>query len=279
MIPYLTIPRFELGPVVIDHFMVLVATAVIVGVVLYDRMLLRGGVEIRVARNIVEVCLAGGFIGAHLVHVLVYHPWLMKDDPWVLLYFWSGLSSIGGFFGGAVAGCAYLKIKRHPVVPVGDRVLLALLAAWNFGRLGCTFAHDHPGIATDFFLGVRFPDGVVRHDLGFYEFLWAVTLSAILFPLSRRPRREGFYMGIILTSYAPLRFLFDFLRVTEGKWADVRFVGLTPAQYGTLLLFGFGVWLLIRQRSRPYHPALLGTIQGGKSQDSDRKSAETGEKR
>ncbi len=265
MIPYLTIPRFELGPIVIDHFMVLVATAVIVGVVLYDRILLRGGVNVRVGRNMVEVCLAGGFIGAHLVHVLIYHPWLLENDPWVLLYFWSGLSSIGGFFGGALAGYVYLRIKKHPIVPIGDRLLLALLGAWNFGRLGCTFAHDHPGIPTDFFLGVQFPDGVVRHDLGFYEFLWAVALSIVAFTLARKPRREGFFMGLILTTYAPLRFFFDFLRVTEGKWADIRFIGLTPAQYGTIVLFGFGLWLLIRQRKRPLHPPFFGKRPIGKT--------------
>ncbi|WP_437593604.1 hypothetical protein [Sorangium sp. So ce1000] len=41
--------------------------------------------------------------------------------------------------------------------------------------------------------------------------------------------------------YAPVRFLLDFLRIV-----DVRYAGLTPGQYGAIALFIAGLVLLIR---------------------------------
>ena len=99
----------------------------------------------------------GGFIGAHLVHVLFYHPELLQEDPWVLFKFWGGLSSIGGFLGGMSAAVGYLLYKKQPLLPYGDRLLSALVVGWIFGRTGCSFAHDHPGRLTDFFLGIPIP--------------------------------------------------------------------------------------------------------------------------
>jgi phosphatidylglycerol:prolipoprotein diacylglycerol transferase len=50
-------------------------------------------------------------------------------------------------------------------------------------------------------------------------------------------------------AYAPTRFALDFLRVDESEYhhqADPRYAGLTPAQWGCLLLLAVGVTLAYR---------------------------------
>lgn len=263
-IPWFTLPPIDLtslGLGKIYWFSIFVVTGIVVGVWFYDRVMLRGGdVDRRVARGLPEVAIIGGFIGAHLVHVLFYHPELMKGDPWVLLRFWAGISSIGGFTGGAIAVIAVLWYKKEKMIPYGDRGLFALSIGWFFGRLGCATAHDHPGKLTDFFLGVAFHDGV-RHDLGLYEFLYtALLLLPLLFWLSRKSFRTGTLMATILLTYAPLRFGLDFLRATDRAFVDARYLGLTPAQYGVMIMFASGVVLvwLAHKKNWPMQPPLWG---------------------
>ena len=125
--------------------------------------------------------------------------------------------------------------------------------AFGLGRVGCFLAHDHPGIETTFFLGV---EGVCRtafgdttmicHDLGLYEAIWACSLIGIVMMLDKKPRFPGFYLAMIPMYYAPIRFSLDYLRT-----ADVRYWGLTPAQYGTMILFsiGFAVFITCRKKT------------------------------
>ena len=60
----------------------------------------------------------------------------------------------------------------------------------------------------------------------------------------KKPRPPGFYLGAMCMAYAPSRFALDFLRVPEGELngADLRYAGLTPAQWGCVALLGVGVY-------------------------------------
>jgi phosphatidylglycerol:prolipoprotein diacylglycerol transferase len=181
--------------------------------------------------------------------VLLYQPGeLSQRGPWVLLEFWNGMSSFGGFFGALLGLAVYYRRLGKPWVVPAEILLQGLVVGWVFGRLGCTLVHDHIGRLTDFFLATRFPNGP-RHDLGLYELLYTV---AVLLPaiglLNRRPRAPGTTIAVISLLYAPARFLADFLRNTDLPSADPRYAGLTPAQYGCIALLGIGVYALASAR-------------------------------
>ena len=125
-----------------------------------------------------------------------------------------------------------------------DALTTGTAAAWFFGRLGCTIAHDHPGQRTDFFLAVDFPDGP-RHDLGFYEWLLTIAINVLLYFWKGRLCSPGMTVGIVCAFYGPARFLLDFLRIE-----DKRYWGLTPAQYVSIFLTAFGMWVLITITNR-----------------------------
>jgi len=137
-----------------------------------------------------------------------------------------------------------------------------------FGRMGCASVHDHPGARTtaDTFLAVAYPlhtgDGVVtklgfieliqghdpRFDMGFLELLFTIVLT-ICFALTWRRRVAlGSYVIATALAYAPVRFAMDFLRNPASENGDTRFAGLTPAQYGCIGLFLFGVWMIFYAR-------------------------------
>jgi phosphatidylglycerol:prolipoprotein diacylglycerol transferase len=198
------------------------------------------------------------FAFAHWLDALFYYPREVLADPLLLLRLWEGLSSFGGFVGAFVGAFAWRLHYKARLLPYADIVASSFPVSMALGRLGCAVAHDHPGLHSEFFLAVRYPDGG-RHDLGFYEFLLMVPLAVTFLVLRRKPRPWGFFGGLLCTLYAPIRFGLDFLRersVVVGPdvvaSADARYLGLTPAQWACLPLLALGVTLLVRAKSSGY---------------------------
>ncbi len=246
MIPYFQQPHLNLGLLTIHGFGVLVALAVISGSALVRRRARTDQLDLKNVERLLSWLLLGGFAGAHLADRLVYFPGKTLADPVSLLRFWDGLSSFGGLVGAVVGALAFIHHARLAALRwrLLDTVAYALPFGWIFGRTGCFIAFDHPGKPTTFFLGQMNADGIVIHNLGLDEALYTVVIAAIFLVLGRRPRVAGFFTGMVAILYAPARFLFDFLRVV-----DVRYAGLTPGQWGSLALIGLGVFILLRRHS------------------------------
>jgi phosphatidylglycerol:prolipoprotein diacylglycerol transferase len=136
----------------------------------------------------------------------------------------------------------YLRQRQVDFLIYADTLAFGLPVGIWLGRLGCFLIHDHPGTATHFLLGTRYPDGVVRHDLGLYESLAAFLMAGVFLLSVRRPRLTGTYLAIFAIWYGALRFGLDFLRII-----DSRYLGLTAGQYLGLVLIisglGLSVWI------------------------------------
>ena len=59
-----------------------------------------------------------------------------------------------------------------------DIIAYAMPIGWMIGRLGCTLAHDHRGLASTSWIAVNFPEGP-RYDLGLIEFLFLIGWSLL----------------------------------------------------------------------------------------------------
>jgi phosphatidylglycerol---prolipoprotein diacylglyceryl transferase len=244
-LPFIRQPSVSLGPITIHAFGVLVAAAMLVGMRLVRKRAVAQGLDGGTADRLVTWILLGGFAGAHLVDRLVYFPGETFAEPIRLLRFWEGLSSFGGFLGAVVAAWIFFRHRPPERWAYLDAVAYAFPFGWILGRLGCFLAFDHPGLPTGFFLGEDDGTGVVRHNLGLEEALYTVLIAAVFYVLGRKRRPPGFFVGMLAVLYAPVRFLFDFLRTR-----DVHYLGLTPGQWGALALLGVGVALVISAQKK-----------------------------
>ncbi len=257
IIPYFerivfTLPEL-LGGFQLHGFGILVATGFLLGANLAQRKCRRDGLDPEIINRMVGYVVAGVFIGGHLGHALMYDPAHYFKNPIEFLKVWQGLSSFGGFAASAILVIWFLKRTKVPFWPFGDTVAYGLMLGWFMGRMGCTAAHDHPGNFSDFWLAVpgMCPSGdpiSACHDLGFYEALYTLCMLLAFIWLDRKPRFPGFYVGWMVTSYAPVRFAMDFLR---NPTTDVRYLGLTPAQYGCLVLLPIGLYVLATRWNKP----------------------------
>ena len=153
---------------------------------------------------------------------------------------------MGGFFGAAVCAIWYLKKKKANLLLTADTIIFGLPIGLWVGRMGCFLIHDHPGKETVFPLGVLYPDGIVRHDHGFYLSLNGLLLALVFFWMAKRKVRTGMYLVVFLCWYGIVRFALDFFRAAEGGIVDDRYFGLTPAQYMSVAMITVGILINLK---------------------------------
>ncbi|MDX1501261.1 MAG: prolipoprotein diacylglyceryl transferase [Thermoanaerobaculia bacterium] len=230
------VPVLPLGPLRLSPFGLLVALDMLFAYHLAKRWCETFDLEWqRLAPGVVWIALLGLYI-SHLVSIAFYFPHDLTD-PIALLDARTRISSFGGFYGGALVAILYMKRKGLPIWPTADALVYGFVGGYIFGRMGCFAIHDHPGTETDFFLGIPMA-GVRRHDLGLYEMFLMLFLLIALHLLARGGRpAAGRAVALVCTIYMPVRFLFDYLRID-----DPRYAGLTPGQWMAIPLFLVGLW-------------------------------------
>lgn len=246
MIPYFEQPKLHLGPLTIHAFGALVAIGILLAFRLIRRRAPQVGLDPALSERLAMRIIIVSFISAHIVDRIAYYPRDVLANPLSLLYIWESISSFGGFLGAILVAALFLRKQGGALGwRYLDLIAFAFPLGWMFGRMGCTVAYDHPGLPTQFFLGQRYSDHIVRHNLGLYEAIYMVVIVLVFFRLGRnKTRAPGFYLGILPLMYAPVRFLLDFLRID-----DAHYFGLTPGQYGSVLLVVAGL-LVLRHAKR-----------------------------
>ncbi len=155
------LPHFQLGSldvgIPIQSFGVIVAAGVLIGAALLRRYAEWHGIADDHIRGILGWITIAGFLGAHWFDVLAYEPHKLSEpmaswppSKWpVLLRIWDGISSYGGFVGGAIGFAIYVWWKRRPPRLYADISIFGLLPGFSNGRIGCTVVSDHVGSVVD----------------------------------------------------------------------------------------------------------------------------------
>lgn len=253
-IPYRTFPSFQLGPVRVQTFGLLVALGILVGVAVFLRFARSRGLETRPLEGLAWWIVVLGIVGSRLLFVLT-HLGEYLDRPLAAFAVWEGGLQFAGAFLVSILAIVWW-LRRHPEVPgrvLVDGIVLGLAPGLLIGRLGCVAVGEHLGGPTGFFLGWRYLGGETRegplavgqvvHNTAIYEILLLVPLVALLAWMARRRVREGWITATFLLWYGVQRFGTDFLRAY-----DRTVLGLTGAQYLCLGMVVAGLILAARLR-------------------------------
>jgi len=245
MIPWLEYQSIDIGFLKLNVWGIFVSLGLIAGMIVAYFEFKRKKLEVSRVYDLAFWIILSALIGGRLLYI-AEHLDFYSVAPLDILKLWhGGMSVYGGFLGAIFAAVVYLKKYKLDFWQYADAVIFGLPLGLFIGRLGCFFIHDHPGSATEFFLGVKFPDGV-RHDLGLYDALLGLVIFLIFLVLRRWQWFSGFYVAIFSVAYAAGRFFLDFLRTTDLLAADPRYFGLTLAQYLSAILFALGIYLFYK---------------------------------
>ena len=242
----------HLGPLTIYSYGTMMAIAFLVAGWLTGKEMERRGLPGEVASSMVFWAAVGGIGGSKLWAVLQDWHALLRD-PIGLIFSGSGFVWYGGLLGGTAA--VSWTIYRHhlPWLRVVDCIAPSLALAHGIGRIGCQLAGDGDwGAVSDVpwamaypraIVGWPHPPGVRVHPTPIYEMLAYFAVFALLWSLRKRPQPDGtiFWWYLVLAPAA--RFVIEFYRINPALA-----LGLSTAQWFSLLLVGIGAWRLLASR-------------------------------
>lgn len=236
MIPYFQFTTVQIGPLHVYVWGLMVALGILVGSIVAAHLAKSRGQDPKLIWDVASLATLAGIVLGRLFHVVFYDPATYIANPTELFALWDGgMSFTGSLIGAVAATVVFLKKKKVDLAAYFDTVAYAAPLAYGIGRIGCFLIHDHPGTLTHFILGVRYPDGTIRHDLGLYEALNGFGMFLLFLILRKRGVKAPTYGIVFLLWYGLARFCLDFLRTN-----DVRYSGLTPAQYLAMAMFLVG---------------------------------------
>lgn len=264
VIPYKTFPDFQLGPITIRSFGMLVAAGILLGAWLAAREVERWGVERDETYRLAMRMVIWGLIGSRASWVVSHLDQI--DSPIDLIALWEGgIQFTGGFIAGVIAGYpTFRKWEAKYRFRNIDGYAYGLTVGLAIGRIGCYSVGEHFGRTTSFFLGTEYlgggtqestigdvplVEGMIFHQTALYEFFHLMVLFAImtwLLYVKKERSKAGTIIGLFALWYGIGRFLTDTLRVSDN-----RTLGLTGAQWGSVLLAVAGLYILLKRRHDP----------------------------
>lgn len=239
MFPWFQYTTIYLGPIPIQVWGFWVALGMVIALWIISKRAKTKGEKVEEIMDIAIWAIVGGLIFARLFHVLFYEPTFYLAHPLDVFKVWhGGLSSFGGLFGAVLGVWASVKRRRVDYARlsrINDILAFAAVYGWMVGRLGCVMIHDHMGRPCNCFLAIQSPDGS-RLEMAILEILGMIPLAIWFFVVRKKKQPDGWFLAVLFVYYGVLRFVLDFFRATDIVGADVRYFGLTPAQYGSIVL-------------------------------------------
>ena len=252
MLPYLPPPIIHLGAFKISPFLPAALLGIWVMWFILKQQISRRQLNQQVATDLFLIAVCIGLPLAHVFKML----WQYYDytclHPSILFQLNKGVDSFGGFLGFTLGFIGYILITkpRFRLLPYADCLAYSICFGWIICRAACALSHDHPSRLSLSFLAINYPHeiygGISRHNLGLDEMLGLMLIFLILYFINKKQRADGIIMAALILLYSPFRFALDFLRAKDIINYDLRFGGLTPAQWGCIVLFVFGLYSILR---------------------------------
>lgn len=248
---------FSIGPFHLRTFGVLLAAAFLVGTWISLGEARRRGIDETKLVNMVLVILVASIVGARGFYVLT-HPAEHAGDPLAFFRLWEGgLTLIGGFVGGTIAGFVYMARARLPFGATADTVTPAVALGVAIARLGCFFNGCCFGLPGHEAWCVRFPSGAPAdlvfpgqavHPSQLYNAFTFFALFLLMLWLRPRLKGDGQLWWLFVILFALVRIPIDATRYYESSAYVLRWSGggLTDSEAIGIGLIVVGVIFFVR---------------------------------
>ena len=239
---------FDLGPITIHTYGLMLAAAFIAGIWVTSRNARKKGIDPDSIWNMGLVVIFSALVGAKILLLITDYGYYSQNFREIFSL--STLRSGGVYYGGLllamVAALWYLRKKRLPAWTIADLAAPGIALGQALGRLGCLSAGCCYGKPTNLPWGITFtsqyahenvgvPLNIPLHPTQIYESLGTFCLFLFLMWRLSRKHFTGQILLEYLMLYAPLRFVIEFYRYDDRGF--VLHGLLSTSQFIAVLIF------------------------------------------
>lgn len=256
---------FEIGPVVVRWYGLLIACAVLIGVTLSQYLAKRRGVEPDLLSDLAIWLVIGAIPCARLYYVLFEWQEYAQRPEDIVAIWKGGIAIHGAIIGGTIATIIFARVNRISLWQLLDLVAPSLILGQAIGRWGNFFNSEAFGNPTDLpwklYIAPRYrPLDYLNfnyfHPTFLYESLWNILVFVLLLSLffwGLRPKnrlKTGTLASIYLIAYSTGRVWIEWLRTDSlmlGPLKIAQIISLSAIALGLLIL----AWLYWLKRPLP----------------------------
>jgi phosphatidylglycerol:prolipoprotein diacylglycerol transferase len=264
---------FQVGPLTLHWYGVLVVTGILVAAWVAARYVERKGQNGDDLWDMLLWILIPGLIGARLYYIFIQSPrgpdglgFYLANPIEMFLINRGGIHIFGAFIFGGISAVLYLRRRGLPPLIFLDAIALGLPLGQAIGRWANFINQELYGPPTTLPWGLRiadsariapyndlvtYPADTLFHPLFLYESLWNFLGFGLLFWISRRfenSLRAGDLLLLYIIWYPTGRFLLEFLRTDSWFFPGTPF-NVVHLLAGVAVLASLVI--LIRRHSRP----------------------------
>ncbi len=245
---------FELGPLSIRYYGIIIACGLILAVIYGLRRAKQFGIR---QDDIFDGVL--GIVPFAIICARAYYcifSWSeYKSDPVSVLYIWNGgLAIYGGVIGALIGVAVFCKIKKIRLPALLDLVALGFLIGQSIGRWGNFFNREAFGAVTDSFLRMGLYNSSTGafeyyHPTFLYESLWNAAGFVLLHFLSKKRQYDGQIALGYVAWYGLGRTFIEGLRLDSLYLGPFR-VSQLLAAVSCIIASGVLLWQTFRPHDR-----------------------------
>lgn len=252
---------FQIGPLSIRWYGVLIASAVLIGVNLSQYLASRRQVNPELLSDLAIWLVLAAIPSARLYYVIFQWRDYVGNPASMIAIWQGGIAIHGAILGGTIAALIFARVKKISFWQLADLVAPSLILGQAIGRWGNFFNSEAFGSPTDLpwklFIPLdRRPPGLENvayyHPTFLYESLWNLGVFALLMFLFFKGSRlkVGTLFLTYMVAYSAGRFWIEGLRTDSlmlGFLRMAQVVSLAGIAIGVIGLF----WLYGMKRSLP----------------------------
>ncbi|NKE84919.1 prolipoprotein diacylglyceryl transferase [Staphylococcus arlettae] len=254
MLSYIDPIAFELGPLAVRWYGVIIAVGILLGYFIAQASVQRVGHDKDTLVDIIFWSAIFGFIVARLYFVIFQWPYYIQNPIEIPMIWHGGIAIHGGLIGGFVTGIILCKIKNLNPFQIGDVIAPSMILGQGIGRWGNFVNHEaHGGPVSrtflenlhipDFIINNMYIDGKYYHPTFLYESVWDI-LGFIVLIVLRKHLRVGDTFCLYLIWYSIGRFFVEGMRTDSLMLTE----GIRVAQLMSVILIIVGIAIMIIRR-------------------------------
>ncbi|MBE6131689.1 MAG: prolipoprotein diacylglyceryl transferase [Erysipelotrichaceae bacterium] len=243
----------------ISSYAIMMVIGVICCSLVFFYRLRKYGTDEKTIDRLTIITLIGGmfvYLGASffdtLWHCIELH--LETGEPFKLDFNEGGITFAGGIITGIIVFFIIypfgMKYDKNRAINYMDQIVIGILIAHCFGRIGCFLAGCCYGKETDFFLGIPYSEAgkdeitgqyLIVHPTQLYEAAFLLIAFIIFFLFLKKYHTETY-----LISYGIFRIFIEMLRGDDRGASPFGF--LTPSQFMSIIMIAGGILIFFLRK-------------------------------